>query len=663
MSKLKSSLNSDGFRKKNWLKFVNKYETILRNIVESIFKISYLPECMRILGGGFVPKKDSNKVRMVKSPNYLFKVVDKIISYRLMDLCDDFILEDSQFAFIKSGNREDLVMKMTFSIDWNTTQLLLLDVSSAFDKISLENLLEKISQKDLPLGRLLSSFCGNRWIKTYFEKSNHYFKENSGTPQGSSSGPLLYILAMDEQIRKLRKRGIQISAYADDLVVITELKDDAEAIIQDINQHLTSVSLELNREKSEIYKGKFNKLHFIGYHFFIPFRKTHIQNVTREIKSKLSSSFRCPQLTLALLPVKIKKLILSNIIYPKLRSIGYTVFLNEKKHFMDTFRILNSTISLNELQPSAGSISWCWYGISHILEILWMESWMYWNDFGGNINPIYILNQTRKLKTVTRKEKKKLLARFVEVTTPMSLEYFYKEEDIYIGVGPFNVNAYKSQRMGKWDNYITMIYSQLKFVQQENIEMVVIVPRSMELTIDSKSDYKKDAFSIMHQFKDIKWTWTYGDYIKYTFTPIRITQIEKDWTTTKNWITENKINIRNTLVKWLAEENDVISKIFPNHECIIDSFGFIGNFSYRKITKFLSEVNLRMNKFKCCEDKDHHPFTCREVLEAAARDLDITESFPQNFKLNNNNIKAYQKILEYISATSEELRNSCLLFI
>ncbi|XP_053213791.1 uncharacterized protein LOC128397135 [Panonychus citri] len=662
--RFKSSLNSDGFTKRTWEKFFKKNIVIIRRILEIIFELSYIPECMRISGAGMVPKSHSNKVRMVKSPNYLFKSVDKIISYRLLDICDEFILENTQFAFKRNTSREDLILQMTFQHDWQEVKLLLLDVTAAFDRVSMIKLIPRIEERDSPLANIIGSFCSRRWTKIIKDKKPQFCEESVGTPQGSSSGPLLYILALDSQIRALRKRKINIQAYADDLIVYLDPNDDEKSVIADVENHLKEINLTLNLEKTQNFCKKFHLMKFLGFRFLIPFDVKQIKQTMMEMRSELLASFRCKPKTLSMLPMKTKRLIISNIVYPKLRLIGYSIFLTVPSKFIKLFHLMDSTLSLLERSSTSGSFIWNYYNIDHLLEKLWMESLIYGNGKETNIRDEYTFESLNPPEQISSKIRKKIIEKFITMEITQSLEYFTEGDSLFVGVGSFNMNAFEYTLKSEWDNYLIMIQAQLVFMKEEEEDHVLILPEKLQLSINSKSTYVNDAFAIINKYGKKNLRWTYGNYIKYKFTPRRITKQIIGWLSTKRWKEEIRLEIRARICKWLRDENDVIATIMNNIECYTNEYGYLGQTHYCQLMNILSKKTVNLNNFNCCpNDQRHHPFTCSETLNAALIEQDTNYKFTRNFKINLSNVDDFILAVNIVISASGAIRNSFVLFL
>ncbi len=152
------------------------------------------------------------------------------------------------------------------------------DISGCFDNIAHEPLMEKIG--NFPARKLVE-----QWLKAGYIHDGVFYNTEAGTPQGGIISPLLANIAlhgMEEALGiKYRwnknprsKQGgswlntsrVAIIRYADDFVILTESKEDAELARTTIEEWLSKMGLELSKEKTKIchLTEGFN---FLGWNF------------------------------------------------------------------------------------------------------------------------------------------------------------------------------------------------------------------------------------------------------------------------------------------------------------------------------------------------------------------------------------------------------------
>ena len=142
------------------------------------------------------------------------------------------------------------------------TQGLFLDVSSAFDKVWHNGLLAKLHQIGIEgsLYDTLKSYLSDRkQVVVVDGKKSSVADVQSGVPQGSRLGPLLFIIYMNDIIHDIES---DILIFADDTSLFATGSDPAETAAK-LNRDLEKIS-----KWAKKWKVQFNAKKIKGNNFF-----------------------------------------------------------------------------------------------------------------------------------------------------------------------------------------------------------------------------------------------------------------------------------------------------------------------------------------------------------------------------------------------------------
>ena len=213
---------------------------------------------------------DISNYRPISLLPSISKILKKVIFKQLSTYLNAHkLLYDSQYGFRACHSTElasiKLIDRITQDLDKGKIQIsIFLDLSKAFDTLDHVILLQKLNYygiKSVKL-KLFQDNLQNRTQYVSYDKTNSdMYHISTGVPQGFISGPLLFIIYINDlcNASKLFKMII----YADDTTLYSTLDVFGNYISKNLNLELTKVAdwLKLNKLSINIKKSKFMVFH------------------------------------------------------------------------------------------------------------------------------------------------------------------------------------------------------------------------------------------------------------------------------------------------------------------------------------------------------------------------------------------------------------------
>ena len=225
--------------------------------------------CFLPLGNDFFPKPPHYISNLI----FISKLTEKVVASQLVDYVMRNDLDETfQSAYKQLHSTKTALVRVNNDIlvaldNHQSVILLLLDLSAAFDTVDHGILLDRLSHRFGICGLALS------WFKSYLsyrfqfveirgEKSSHQ-PLTCGVPQGSVSGPILYLLYTSPLGDIVRRYNMGFHFYADDTQLYLSFDSlsgegqasavySIEACASEIDEWMRLNKLKLNSDKSEL---------------------------------------------------------------------------------------------------------------------------------------------------------------------------------------------------------------------------------------------------------------------------------------------------------------------------------------------------------------------------------------------------------------------------
>ena len=217
------------------------------------------------------PKVDTGNYRPISVLPVISKLIEKIVHQQLYKYLDDNkLLCTAQSGFRKKFSTQTSLHRLSESIldalnSSKITGLVAIDIRKAFDTVNHVTLLKKLEHYGVRHTSL-------KWFKDYLKDRTQVSDINgtrsqpgyvrTGVPQGSTLGPLLFILYINDLPSCFKHCSVNM--YADDTAFYYSNREK-QPVTDAINEDITNVYLWLCANKLSMHVGKTNTLLICNY--------------------------------------------------------------------------------------------------------------------------------------------------------------------------------------------------------------------------------------------------------------------------------------------------------------------------------------------------------------------------------------------------------------
>jgi group II intron reverse transcriptase/maturase len=205
----------------------------------------------------YIPKGDGKSKRPIGIPTVEDKILQRAVTMVLEAVYEQDFLNCS-YGFRRGRSAHDALDALRERlVEANGGWVLDVDIKCYFDEVSHEKLREILDQRvqDGVLKRAIG-----KWMKAGVLEDRQLWYPRAGVPQGGVISPMLANIYLHEvldkwfeaEVRPRLRRGGHLVRYADDLVIVCALEEDARRVMRVLAKRLGKYGLRMHPEKSRV---------------------------------------------------------------------------------------------------------------------------------------------------------------------------------------------------------------------------------------------------------------------------------------------------------------------------------------------------------------------------------------------------------------------------
>ncbi len=256
--RVRANRGSGGVDGQSVSEFAEQADEQLNRLQEELVAQSYQPQPVRQVR---IPKAGKpGEYRMLGIPSIYDRVCQQALLNRLEPIFEP-VFDEANFGYRRGRSTRDAMRKVWKEIKSGREWIVDADLRDFFGSVDHDKLLALVAQR-VADGRVL------RLIEAMLKAGSHgqgrLFPSERGTPQGGVVSPLLSNILLTPFDWEMRRRGYQLTRYADDWVITCKSAAEARAAIAAAQRILTVLGVQLHPQKTRIVHVR-NGFEFLGY--------------------------------------------------------------------------------------------------------------------------------------------------------------------------------------------------------------------------------------------------------------------------------------------------------------------------------------------------------------------------------------------------------------
>ena len=256
--KVKANRGSGGVDGQSLEAFTAQLDPQLERLQSELKDDTYQPQPVRQVQ---IPKAGKpGEFRTLGVPTIYDRVCQQALLNRLEPIFEP-VFDEANFGYRRGRSTKDAMRKVWKEIRSGREWIVDADLKDFFGSVDHEKLLTLVAQR-IADGRVLRLI--RAMLKAGSYGKGRLFPSERGTPQGSVVSPLLSNILLTPFDQEMRRKGYQLTRFADDWVVTCTSAAEARAAIAAALRILSELGVQLHPQKTRVVHVQ-RGFEFLGY--------------------------------------------------------------------------------------------------------------------------------------------------------------------------------------------------------------------------------------------------------------------------------------------------------------------------------------------------------------------------------------------------------------
>src|SRR5664280_1455404 len=208
-----------------------------------------------------IPKAGKpGEFRTLGIPTIYDRVCQQALLNRLEPI-SELVFDEANFGYRRGRSTKGAMRKVWKEITGGREWIVDADLKDFFDNLSHEWAVKFVEHR-VADPRILGLI--QKWLKTGVSEDGQWSESKVGTPQGAVVSPLLSNILLTPFDQEMRRKGYQLTRYADDWVATCESAAEARAAVAAALRILNELGVQLHPQKTRIVHVR-QGFEFLGY--------------------------------------------------------------------------------------------------------------------------------------------------------------------------------------------------------------------------------------------------------------------------------------------------------------------------------------------------------------------------------------------------------------